>query len=1019
MSHPIRPPVRVLWPVLVTIGLLTACSATTGPDDEDVDPNGATDTGSQNDGANSDGSDDGRDDVGENNDGSDDVGENGDANHDVGENNDGRDDLGENNDGSGGDIGENGDVDGDSGDDLGEHSADADADMGPRIVCELSLHSLTQRNNNRCLTFPEDFQLLPGQHVVIARDATPSEFRSCYPDFPPVEDTDWRGGGAFFSNEAEGVYYLDSSAVVWAIDEGLPLFDGDETYEVRDDTCRDGDGFRGSGEDTIGTGDLIEDRTVAVPGSEFYNLARRIPIRSAGSNSAWQIEEEGGRLDSDIPTPGDFPEFEHPDLVISEVSHADSDEACSFVEISCPYLDLSELPSCCYPDEHGDFCAPVRDPAHCYATGGRDFYPVGAVCNPVCSDITDPIPECCVLFDEGPADDRCLQLNVVDCANAPGGGIPFARGQCALNLPCSEVDPPEPMCCIPGSPVGQCVSMERVECESINGTFMPLGGCDPADCPLEPPPYTECCVFGDSPGGDACMSLLPGEVCYGEIRAPGTCTEPCREIEITGACCRLEEEDCVEGVRLDECARSAGRFSPGKTCAEVECDGACCYENGDCDEVTSGECSLSHGTWQGMNAVCTPNPCPQPAGACCGHLTGVCSAVTEAECSLEHGAWLGFGSSCSDGVGVGEPDPGCKGACCDLETGVCTQEFEGVCVEFGRRWHGEGTDCGDFECEPAAGACCDVAGNCSSITKASCDGGDWLGVGTACETDGCEGACCNELTGECIQVIEAECLVGDQYRWHGIGSKCADVDCSPILGACCDDDAACELRTRAACIELGTFFDGTACGGSAGDGEPDTFCGGACCNRAAGTCEDGPMSRSACNGLGDGFTWGGRRSTCSTMTCERDQDLDGEPDETDNCISTPNPSQRDTGGTLTGGNSGDFCDPAPIECESRVPTGGTLLGGSDDACVTLFAADQEGLFASCETCTNMCWGGCRSRVSFVDLFNGEEITRTFHCCSSHIATVSCNCSDTECVCSSVDCEGSTRDDFLTACTGPE
>ena len=473
----------VLAALCLTLGLLSACSATTG-DEEDIDLTGASDANNNADGNNSDAAGDGNGDGGDGTgDGGDDVGENSDNGDDIGENSDGSDDIGENNDGSG-DIGENNDADSDSSDDIGEHSNDADAevDAGPRFMCELSLHSLTQRRNNRCLTFPEDFVLFPGQSVVIARDATPDEFRSCYPDFPLVEDTDWQGGGAFFENTSERVYYLDSSAAIWAIDDGLPRIDGDESYEIRDEVCRDGDGFRGSGHDTIGTGDLIEDRTINIPGSEFYNLDRRIPIRSAGSNSAWQIEEEGGRLSSDIPNPGVFPEFEHLDLVISEVSHADSDEACSFVEISCPFLDFAELPSCCYPDDHGDFCAPVRDQAHCHATGGRDFYPVGAVCNPVCSEIIDPIPECCVLFDEGPADDRCVQLNAVDCANAPGGGIPFARGQCALNLPCSEIEPPEPMCCIPGSPVGQCVSMDRVECESISGAFMPLGGCDPADC---------------------------------------------------------------------------------------------------------------------------------------------------------------------------------------------------------------------------------------------------------------------------------------------------------------------------------------------------------------------------------------------------------------------------------------------------------------------------------------------------------------------------------------------------------
>ena len=53
------------------------------------------------------------------------------------------------------------------------------------------------------------------------------------------------------------------------------------------------------------------------------------------------------------------------------------------------------------------------------------------------------------------------------------------------------------------------------------------------------------------------------------------------------------------------------------------------------------------------------------------------------------------------------------------------------------------------------------------------------------------GACCDYLRAHCEPwVEEAECMIsGDWY--FGDGIACEDVDCPPLIGACCDLDGSC------------------------------------------------------------------------------------------------------------------------------------------------------------------------------------------------------------------------------------
>ena len=90
---------------------------------------------------------------------------------------------------------------------------------------------------------------------------------------------------------------------------------------------------------------------------------------------------------------------------------------------------------------------------------------------------------------------------------------------------------------------------------------------------------------------------------------------------------------------------------------DVPCDpnpcrqpaGACCYPDGHCEFVVESQCPTGH--WLG-NVPCDPNPCPPPTGACCNLETGACRVLTREECDRQtypH-QYLGDGTSC-------EPNP--------------------------------------------------------------------------------------------------------------------------------------------------------------------------------------------------------------------------------------------------------------------------------------------------------------------------------------------------------------------------
>ncbi len=102
--------------------------------------------------------------------------------------------------------------------------------------------------------------------------------------------------------------------------------------------------------------------------------------------------------------------------------------------------------------------------------------------------------------------------------------------------------------------------------------------------------------------------------------------------------------------------------------------GPCCLPGGVCNLLSEIACTNAGGTWQGAGGSCSPNPCPQPTGACCDPTEGTCTPdLTQADCELKGGIYKGHDSDC-------DPNP-CVGACCDQGGSTCTIRTPQECTD--------------------------------------------------------------------------------------------------------------------------------------------------------------------------------------------------------------------------------------------------------------------------------------------------------------------------------------------------
>jgi spore coat protein A len=78
--------------------------------------------------------------------------------------------------------------------------------------------------------------------------------------------------------------------------------------------------------------------------------------------------------------------------------------------------------------------------------------------------------------------------------------------------------------------------------------------------------------------------------------------------------------------------------------------GACCAPDGTCGVPgAEPECSAQGGAYQGDGVSCTPNPCPEPLGACCLPVAAATCLVdeTETSCGAQGGTFQGALTSCT------------------------------------------------------------------------------------------------------------------------------------------------------------------------------------------------------------------------------------------------------------------------------------------------------------------------------------------------------------------------------------
>jgi hypothetical protein len=229
--------------------------------------------------------------------------------------------------------------------------------------------------------------------------------------------------------------------------------------------------------------------------------------------------------------------------------------------------------------------------------------------------------------------------------------------------------------------------------------------------------------------------------------------------------------------------------------------GACCYASGACSVISTLQCGLAGGAYQGDASVCDPNPCPQPiAGACCDP-SGSCLIRTEAVCQAEGGSYWGDNTSCEP-----NPCPQPTGACCFADGSCIETSQEGCSMQGGSSWLASQA-CAPNPCAQHE-ACCLWDGGCVDIAPADCQltyGGVPQGAGTACVDDPCPQAqACCYIDGSCTMAVPSNC--GGILQ--GEGSVCEPTNPCEQPQACCLPSGDCYYIVRFWCPGYGGWAQG-------------------------------------------------------------------------------------------------------------------------------------------------------------------------------------------------------------------
>jgi len=245
--------------------------------------------------------------------------------------------------------------------------------------------------------------------------------------------------------------------------------------------------------------------------------------------------------------------------------------------------------------------------------------------------------------------------------------------------------------------------------------------------------------------------------------------------------------------------------------------------------VSQIDCITMGGTFLGTFIDCSPNPCPQPEGACC-FSDATCAVLAAEQCALQGGSYQGdntlcSGVTCQNAACPGEggcffnngtpgcTDPECCALVCAIDPFCCNTSWDSACASVAS------SSCDDFSasCSAGAGPCdlpnstpgCDDSACCASVCLVDpfCCDVQW---DDAC-VDGAvalcpsvfDGACCLPAF-ICVVATASECAAeGGVYQ--GDGTFCGALSC---IGACCLPDGSCLDLPEGDCLVSGGAFAG-------------------------------------------------------------------------------------------------------------------------------------------------------------------------------------------------------------------
>ncbi len=431
-------------------------------------------------------------------------------------------------------------------------------------------------------------------------------------------------------------------------------------------------------------------------------------------------------------------------------------------------------------------------------------------------------------------------------------------------------------------------------------------------------------------------------IATGTACAANSCTIP------TGACCAADGSCAIKsasGTGATACGGTTGDTYRGNdtACASSPCSqlvGSCCTTAGVCSLKTIAGCgATTNQTFAGVGTTCTTNPCL--TGACCAP-TGTCTLTVASGCGLAVSnfglsSFLGNGSTCTANICFNTLG---SGACCPNGTNVCTLTTPAGCgtAQFAT-YQGNGTSCSPDPCAALRGACCAVAGTCTSTVALGCFG-LFNGAGTSCSpTAPCSnltGACCNPVGGCFVASNSGGNGCGGNNTFRGAGTTCFPTPCAALQGACCSGIGSCTITILSGCTNPNTFVGA----GSTCTSTPCNALKGACCTNI------GACSITIASGCTGSNTFSGAGTSCSPNNCVPSSGACCDFD-TGSCTLTSVSGCAGANVVFGSGiscNPGNPCNPQPIGacCIGTSCTAGTAAG---------FCGSVGGVFFFGNSCT--------------------------------------------------------------------